>query len=95
MAEKPLPMIARRFISRTGHVDLWDMLADDGPVKITRTGILAREALGRDPERYKLELPKGIKPGPAQTRAEEEAAAAAAELDNEPPDPVFGKRNQP
>lgn len=89
---KPLPMIARKHIRSDGTVELWDMMAEDGPVKMVRTAILAREALQLDPERFKLELPRGTKPGPAQLAAEEHAREAAAEEDA--PDPVYG-RNQP
>lgn len=89
----PLPMIPRKHVRSNGSVEFWDMLAEDGPVKLERTSILAREAMQRDPERYRLELPRNIKPGPAQIEAERRAAEAAAE-DEDPPDPVYGKRRQ-
>lgn len=94
MAAKPLPMIPRKYLKPNGVVELWDMEAVDGPVKIERTGILAREALQRDPDRYKLELPRGVKPGQAQFDAEERAREEQAEAEAEAPDPVFGQRNQ-
>lgn len=91
---KPLPLIPRKSIKPNGNVDLWDMLAENGPVKIERTTIIAREAMQRDSERYKLELPRGTKPGPAQIEAERIAAEIAAEENAEPPDPVFGRGSQ-
>lgn len=107
MALKPLPMIPRRYIDPHGNVGLWDMVGEDtgekdkvgdpvtdGPVRISRTAILAREALQRDPDRYKLDLPKGTKPGPGQLAQEERARAEAEEADAErDADPVYGKRN--
>lgn len=90
----PLPYIPRKSIKPNGNVDLWDVLAEDGPVKLERTTIIAREALQRDPARYKLELPRGTKPGPAQIEAERRAAEIAAEENTEPPDPVFGRGSQ-
>lgn len=94
MATAPLPHIARKFIKPNGKVDLWDIADKDDPVKLEFTAILAREALQRDKERYKLELPKGVKPGAAQAEAERRAAEEMAEADAEPPDPVYGRRNQ-
>lgn len=90
----PLPYIPRKHLKPNGHVDLWDMGATDGPVKLERTAIIAREALQRDPERFKLELPRGTKPGPAQVAAETRAAEIAAEENAEQPDPVFGRGSQ-
>jgi hypothetical protein len=92
---KEIPLIPRKYVRKDGTVELWDLLEEGGPVRIVRTGILAREALGRDGDRFKLELPRGMKPGPAhaeaEARAAEEAAEAAAEADK---DPVYGKRSQ-
>lgn len=98
MATKPLPMIPRKHIDAHGHVMLWDVVGplDDekngtGPVKVQFTGILAREALQRDPDRYKLDLPRGIKPGPAQDEADERDRELAAEAEAEAnKDPVYG-----
>jgi hypothetical protein len=98
--QKPLAeiFIPRRYIKPNGKVDLWDMTGPldesgepTGPVKLEFTGILAREALQRDPERYKVDLPRGVKPGPAQAEAEERAAADQTEADAEANrDPVYG-----
>lgn len=91
---KPLPHIPRKHIKPNGNVDLWDVLIDGGPVKVEFTTILAREALVRDKDRYKFELPRGAKPGDLQVEADERRAAEQAETDAEPPDPVYGRRNQ-
>lgn len=99
MATKALPMIARKYIKPRGLVDVWDMQIDRGtdalagPLRLEMTAILAREALQRDSDRYKLELPRGEKPGPAQIEAELRAAEELADPD-EKPDPVYGKRSQ-
>ena len=94
MAIATLPHVPKRFIKPNGKVDLWDIVIEDGPVKLEFTTILAREALRNDKDRYKLELPRGMKPGPAQIEFEEQMAAQQAEADAEPPDPVYGRRNQ-
>lgn len=109
MANKPLPMVPRKHIDVHGNVALWDLVGEptgekdektghpitDGPVKIVRTGILAREALARDPDRYKLDLPKGFKPGPAQIAADERAHDEAAAEDAErAADPIYGRGAQ-
>lgn len=95
MAAKPLPMIPRRYVNAHGNVALWDMAEEGGPVQIVRAGILAREALGRDPERYRLELPKNVKPGPAQLEAEQRAREEADELNTDiDRDPVYGRKAQ-
>lgn len=106
MAKAALPMIPRNRVDKFGNVAFWDLIGDltgekdaktgaaltDGPVQIFRTGILAREALSRDPERYVLTLPKGIKPGPAQIEAEERARDEAEEANAERnADPVYGQ----
>jgi hypothetical protein len=49
-----------------------------GPVKVEFWGVDARHAIEKEPDRYKLDLPRGLKPGRAQIEAE---AAYAAELD--------------
>lgn len=89
---KPLPYIPHKRVKRDGKVDLWDIQIEGGPLKIEFTGILAREALQRDPERFKLDLPRGMKPGPAQEEADRRAAEAQAEADAEAPDPVYGRK---
>jgi hypothetical protein len=77
--------------ARSLLIKVWDLEARDGPVQMVMRSVNARDALKRDPNRYTLKLPKGIKPGPAQAeferQAKEEAdqfAAASAR------DPVFG-----
>lgn len=94
MAPKPLPFIPRKYMKPDGTVDLWD--TDDsehtgGPKKINQTAILAREALQRGGDRYKFELPKGMKPGPAQIEADERLIAEAEEMNAEAPDPAYGR----
>lgn len=86
-----LPYIPRKNIKLNGRVDLWDVLVEEGPAKVEFTTILAREALQRDSERYKLDLPRGTKPGPAQAAAEERLAAEMAETNAEAPDPAYGR----
>jgi hypothetical protein len=49
-----------------------------GPIKIELWGVDARHALEKEPDRYKLDLPRGAKPGRAQVQAD---AAHAAEID--------------
>lgn len=88
----PLPHIARKHFKPNGRVDLWDVVIEDGPVKLEFTSILAREALQRDPKRFCLVLPKGMKPGKLQDDADERArldAQTAAEI--EASDPAYGR----
>ncbi len=92
--KKPLPHIPRKHLKPNGKVDLWDIVIEDGPVKLEFTAILAREALMYDPDRYKFDLPRGVKPGPLQDEAEARAREEAEAADAEPPDPVYGKRSQ-
>lgn len=87
----PLPMIPRKHIKPNGRVDLWDTQIENGPVRIEFTSILAREALVRDKDRFKFELPRGVKPGPLQDEADERARADAEAAAAEPPDPVYGR----
>ncbi len=91
MPTKPLPMIPRKYIKKNGRVDVWDMEVENGPAKIEFTTMLAREALQRDEKRYKLELPRGMKPGQLQLDNEERAAADAEAANVEPADPVYGR----
>lgn len=97
MAIAALPMIPRKYVDpKTGRVNVWDLSTETdppGPVKIEMTGILAREALQRDPERFKLELPRGVKPGPAQEEAERLAADRADPGPQETTDPAYGRRS--
>lgn len=89
-----LPLIHPKYIKRGDKVDLWDVVIENGPVKSEFTVILAREALARDAERWKLDLPKGTKPGPLQDEADRLAAeqeGAAAET--AAADPVYGRRS--
>lgn len=62
-----------------------------GPVKLERYGVTAREAFEREPHRYKLDLPRGQKPGRAQIENEERAVIEADELKRARSlDPQFG-----
>ncbi len=66
--------------------------ANGGPVKVEFWGVDARSAMDTEPDRYKLDLPKGQKPGKAQIHAEEMAAAEGMELAAiRERDPNFGK----
>lgn len=51
-----------------------------GPVKVELWGADATHAMEIEPDRYKLDLPKGAKPGKAQLEAEEMARLEAEEL---------------
>lgn len=63
-----------------------------GPVKVEFWGIDATYALEKGPERWRLDLPRGVKPGKAQLDAEEMARAEGAELAAlRERDPNFGK----
>ena len=63
-----------------------------GPVKISMWSTDAVHALTVEPERYFLELPKGVKPGKTQAEADEAAAMSEAELNEaREKDPQFGK----
>lgn len=67
--------------------------ADDkgGPIKIEMWGVDARWALEKEPARYKLDLPKGARPGKAQIEADERAAVEIEELKRARAlDPQFG-----
>lgn len=88
-----LPMIPRKHIKPNGRVDLWDVLSDGGPFKVEFTTINAREALLYDKDRYKFELPRGTKQGPAQDEADERAAAEAEEsAETQANDPHYGRK---
>ena len=66
-----------------------------GPLKKSLWSTDAVHALGTDPERYFLELPKGMKPGKAQIEADRRAEMSEAELNEaREKDPQFGKGSQ-
>ena len=78
--------------ARSLLVKVWDLdEASGGPYQLTMRSVNARDALKRDPNRYVLKLPKGLKPGPKQAEIEQqerdEADHFAAEAAR---DPVFG-----
>lgn len=63
-----------------------------GPVKVNLWSTDAVHALNTDPDRYALELPKGLKPGKMQAEADEAAAMSETELQEaRDRDPQFGK----
>lgn len=63
-----------------------------GPVKVELWGVDATHATESFKERYKLDLPKGVKAGPAQIEAEKLAEAEGMELAAlRERDPNFGK----
>lgn len=66
--------------------------SNGGPVKVELWGVDARFALECEPERFKLDLPRGTKPGKAQIDAEEMARLDGIELAQaRERDPNFGK----
>jgi hypothetical protein len=65
-----------------------------GPLKVDLWSTDAVHALATDPDRYKLELPKGTKPGAAQVEADRLAEMSEQDLaEARAKDPVFGKGN--
>lgn len=67
-----------------------------GPRKIELWAVDATHAMSVDPERFKLDLPKGQMPGREQIEAEERAAAEQdAMLRMKEVDPQFGTRTNP
>lgn len=70
----------------------WDD-KNGGPKKVELWACDARHALTVEPERYKLELPKGQNPGRAQMEAEEAEAKEREALEREvDADPQFGSK---
>jgi hypothetical protein len=64
-----------------------------GPVKVELWAIDARHAMEVEPLRYRLDLPKSVKPGRAQLEAEENARAEAEALERaRSTDPQFGNK---
>lgn len=80
-------MIPHTAIKRNGKVDLWDLDAENGPIRIELFPIDAKHAL-KFRDRYVFKLPKGKTPGPAQIEAEERAAAESDDQTSR--DPHFG-----
>lgn len=63
-----------------------------GPIKVELWGIDARHAMEVEPIRFKLDLPRNVKPGKAQIEAEEMALAEAGALEQaRARDPQFGQ----
>ncbi len=76
--------------AKRAHLDWHD--AKGGPVKVEFWGVDARHALEVEPERYRLDLPRGTKPGRAQIEAEEMAQAEAEAMEQaHRRDPQFGQ----
>ena len=64
-----------------------------GPVKVELWAIDAKHALEVETERYRVDLPRGTKPGAAQIEADERAAEEAEATDRaRDADPQFGAR---
>ena len=81
----------RVFAAAKRAYDFWHT-SNGGPVKVEFWGVDARFALDHGPDRFKLDLPRGLKPGKAQVEAEEMAKAEGAELAAlRERDPNFGK----
>lgn len=73
------------------HLVAWHR-ANGGPLKVSMWSTDAVHALTTDPERYFLELPKGLKPGKAQAENDRIAEMTEAELNEaREKDPQFGK----
>lgn len=67
-----------------------------GPVKVELWAIDARHALDVESERYKLDLPRGHKPGAAQIEADEIAEQEAEDIERaRSSDPQFGQGTKP
>jgi len=63
-----------------------------GPRKVNLWSTDAVHALSTEPDRYKLELPKGMKPGTAQAEDDRRAEMSEQELQEaREKDPQFGK----
>lgn len=75
--------------ARRAHLDWTE--TNGGPIKISQWGADARHSMTVEPDRYKIDLPKGMKPGKAQIEAEERAKVEAEELEHaRNRDPQFG-----
>ena len=76
--------------AKRAHLDWHD--TNGGPLKVELWGVDARHAIDVEPDRFKLDLPRGQKPGRAQIEAEEMAEAEAGELNRaRASDPQFGR----
>lgn len=64
-----------------------------GPIKIEQWAIDATHSINIEPDRYKLDLPRGQQPGRAQIEADELAKREREELERAASaDPQFGKQ---
>lgn len=80
----------RDWNERRAHHRAWHA-ENGGPKKVELWGADARHAMEIEGDRYKLDLPKGQKPGQAQIEAEERAAAELEALKRaQSLDPQFG-----
>jgi len=62
-----------------------------GPIQIERWGVEVEEAMARDPNRYRRELPRGMKPGKAHFDNIERQRLRADEMEaDRRRDPQFG-----
>lgn len=81
----------RAYGSAKEHHRQWHE-TNGGPLKVELWAVDARHALEVEPDRFKLDLPKGHKPGAVQVAADEAAARLAEELDRaRTSDPQFGQ----
>lgn len=63
-----------------------------GPLKVELWGVDARFALDKEPVRFRLDLPKGVKPGKAQLEIEANAESEAEAFQRQQAaDPQFGQ----
>lgn len=66
--------------------------SNGGPLKVELWGVDARFAIDKEPDRFKLDLPKGVKPGRAQLESEANAELEAeAAQRQQAADPQFGQ----
>jgi hypothetical protein len=80
--------------AKKAHKDWHD--EKGGPRKIELWAVDAVHAMSVDPERFRLDLPKGQRPGREQIEADERAAAENdAMLRMKEVDPQFGTRTNP
>lgn len=80
----------RRYTEQKREYAEWQE-TDGGPKKLETWPVDAKYNLNEFPERWRLDLPRGVKPGRAQIEAEEMAEAEAGELNRaRASDPQFG-----
>lgn len=70
--------------------------SNGGPIKVELWGVDARHAMEIEPDRFKVDLPRGVKPGRAQIEADQMAEAEADAMNRaRASDPQFGRAISP